>query len=80
MRDNFVPNTQMPSVNHVTQSLENTGPTHAYTSLQTSESVPFTQFTHQSSSAYCDYHKLPKLNLPTFSGSTLDWLSFWDSL
>ena len=77
--NNFVPNTQMQSVNHVTQSLENTGTTHAYTSLQTSESIPFTQFTRQSSSVYSDYHKLPKLNLPTFSGSTLDWLSFWDS-
>ena len=69
----------MPSVNHVTLSSENAEPTHAYTSLQTSESIPFTQFTHQSSSVYSDYHKLPKLNLPTFSGSTLDWLSFWDS-
>ena len=77
--DNFVPNTQMPSVNHVTQSLENAGPTHAHTSLQLSESIPLTQFTRQSSSVYSDYHKLPKLNLPTFSGSTLDWLSFWDS-
>ena len=77
--DNFIPITQTPSVNHVTLSSENAEPTHAHTSLQSSESIPFTQFTHQSSSVYSDYHKLPKLNLPTFSGSTLDWLSFWDS-
>ena len=77
--NNFVPITQTPSVNHVTLSSENAEPTHAYTSLQSSESIPFTQFTRQSSSVYSDYHKLPKLNLPTFSGSTLDWLSFWDS-
>ena len=77
--DNFIPITQTPSVNHVALSSENAEPTHAHTSLQSSESIPFTQFTHQSSSVYSDYHKLPKLNLPTFSGSTLDWLSFWDS-
>ena len=78
--NNFIPNTQTPSVNHVTLSSKNAEPTHAYTSLQASESIPFTQlFTRQSSSVYSDYHKLPKLNLPTFSGSTLDCLSFWDS-
>ena len=26
-----------------------------------------------------DGHRLPKLTLPTFSGDTLQWLSFWDS-
>ena len=77
--DNFVPITQTPSVNHVTLSSENAEPTHAHTSLQSSESIPFMQFIRQSSSVCSDYHKLPKLNLPTFSGSTLDWLSFWDS-
>jgi len=25
------------------------------------------------------YHKLPKLNLPTFGGNVLDWQPFWDS-
>ncbi|XP_069108234.1 uncharacterized protein [Argopecten irradians] len=25
------------------------------------------------------YHKLPKLDLPTFSGDILEWQSFWDS-
>ena len=75
--NNFVPITQIPSVNHVTLSSENAEPTHGYTSLQATESIPFTQFTRQSSSIYSDYHKLPKLNLPTFSGSTLDRLSFW---
>ena len=75
----FVPITQTPSVNHVTLSSENAESMHAHTSLQSSESIPFTQFNSQSSSVCSDYHKLPKLNLTTFSGSTLDWLSFWDS-
>ena len=77
--DKFIPITQMPSVNHVTISSENAEPTHAHTSLQSSESIQFTQLTGPSSSVYSDYHKLSKLNLPTFSGRTLDWLSFWDS-
>ena len=25
------------------------------------------------------YHKLPKLNMPTFDGNILNWQSFWDS-
>ena len=25
------------------------------------------------------YHKLPKLNMPTFDGNVLNWQSFWDS-
>ena len=31
------------------------------------------------SSTRSDYHKLPKLNLPTFEGDILNWQSFWDS-
>ncbi|XP_063427239.1 uncharacterized protein LOC134710772 [Mytilus trossulus] len=34
---------------------------------------------HSSSSTNNQYHKLPKLNLPTFKGNILDWQSFWDS-
>ncbi|XP_071127721.1 uncharacterized protein [Mytilus edulis] len=42
------------------------------------------QYTHSSnsrasSSANSEYHKLPKLNLPIFTGDILDWQSFWDS-
>ena len=40
--DNFVPITQTPGVNHVTLSSENAEPTHAHTSLQSSESVSTT--------------------------------------
>ena len=25
------------------------------------------------------YHRLPKLDLPTFEGDVLEWQSFWDS-
>ena len=32
-----------------------------------------------SCSTYSDYHKLPKLNLPTFTGNILNWQAFWDS-
>ena len=31
------------------------------------------------SSASSQFHKLPKLNLPTFDGNILEWLPFWDS-
>ena len=77
--NNFFLITQTSSVNHVTHSSDNTEPTQAYISLQASESIPCTQFIRQSSSVYSDYHKIPKFNLPTFSGSALDWLSFWDT-
>ncbi|VDI60377.1 Hypothetical predicted protein [Mytilus galloprovincialis] len=46
-----------------------------YTNHQ--ESQPQPSFMHANTSAM--YHKLPKLNLPTFGGNMLEWQPFWDS-
>ena len=38
--------------------------------------------THISASGFSNssqFHKLPKLNMPTFDGNLLNWQSFWDS-
>ena len=53
-----------------------------YTHVQTHHSPIESNSEHPStihSSASSHFHKLPKLNLPTFDGNILEWLPFWDS-
>ena len=42
--------------------------------------VRYPDYRSYSSISSSQYHKLPKLDLPTFSGNLLEWQSFWDSL
>ncbi|XP_033745622.1 uncharacterized protein LOC117331136 [Pecten maximus] len=42
-------------------------------------SNPYQSSFSSSSTSSSQYHKLPKLSLPTFDGNLLNWQSFWDS-
>ena len=41
-----------------------------YTASETSRNMPYSTISN---------HRLPKISLPTFNGSILDWHTFWDS-
>ncbi|VDI05921.1 Hypothetical predicted protein [Mytilus galloprovincialis] len=53
-----------------------------YTNHQESQPQPSFMHANTSASVFSNssmYHKLPKLNLPTFGGNMLEWQPFWDS-
>ena len=53
---------------------------HAVQSSTALESAQVVQRTFSdTSSSPSQYHRLPKLSLPTFNGDILQWQTFWDS-
>ncbi|XP_053406422.1 uncharacterized protein LOC123546015 [Mercenaria mercenaria] len=78
-------NIAAPSFTRPLSSTENAEvqPHEISSGMNNRETVPFPNFSANSQSYNSVhssiYHRLPKLDLPTFNGSILEWQSFWDS-